>query len=399
MKSKKNVLFLLSVLVLLLIPGLTGCRLGRATPTPIAINLPGQSTTTTTDVTYTVQKGEVVQESLFSGRVIPARQEDLFFRRSGQVTQVFVSDGDLVQSGDVIAALDNEVLELDLESALLGLAIAKESLTKAQKDLAYRRQQAELNLRIAEINLENSTAPDRTPTESVSEPGALQIRRLQAELAQLTLDNIDEAVDPTLELNVKRAELAVERVKQAILEGQIVAPFAGEIRFINLPINDEQIAAPAYSAVARLVDTTQFRIELNLPREQLETLTEGMQVSISAASLGAQRLPGIIEALPRPFGTSQGSLTEVAINNTGDNTQLREGITVGVNVRLKSKPNALVLPVTALQRDGDLYHVLVQRGTATERAEVAVGVINNDLAEIIRGVGEGDVVVVKTDVK
>jgi hypothetical protein len=43
--------------------------------------------------------------------------------------------------------------------------------------------------------------------------------------------------------------------------------------------------------------------------------------------------------------------------------------------------------------------VLVQRGTATERAEVAVGVINNDLAEIIRGVGEGDVVVVQTDVK
>jgi multidrug efflux pump subunit AcrA (membrane-fusion protein) len=331
--------------------------------------------------------------------VIPARQEDLFFRRSGQVTQVFVSDGDLVQSGDVIAALDNEVLELDLESALLGLAIAKESLTKAEKDLAYRRQQAELNLRIAEINLENSTAPDRTPTESVSEPGVLQIRRLQAELAQLTLDNIDEAVDPTLELNVKRNELAVERVKQTILEGQIVAPFAGEIRFINLPINDEQIAAPAYSAVARLVDTTQFRIELNLPREQLETLTEGMQVSISAASLGAQRLPGIIEALPRPFGTSQGSLTEVAINNTGDNTQLREGITVGVNVRLKSKPNALVLPVAALQREGDLYHVLVQRGTATERTEVAVRITNNDLAEIIGGVSEGDVVVVQTDIR
>lgn len=400
MKSKKNVLRLLSVLVLLLIPGLTGCRLGRATPTPIAINLPGQSTTTTTtDVTYTVQKGEVVQESLFSGRVIPARQEDLFFRRSGQVTKVFVSDGELVQSGDVIAALDNEMLELDLESALLGLAIAKESLAKAEKDLAYRRQQAELNLQIAQVNLENSTIPDSTPAESVSEPGALQIRRLQAELAQLTLDNIDEAVDPTLELNVKRAELAVERVKQAILEGQIVVPFAGEIRFINLPINDEQIAAPAYSAVARLVDTTQFRIELNLPREQLETLTEGMQVSISAASLGAQRLPGIIEALPRPFGTSQGSLTEVAINNTGDNTPLREGITVGVNVRLKSKPNALVLPVAALQRDGDLYHVLVQRGTATERTEVAVGIINNDLAEIIGGVGEGDVVVVQTDVR
>lgn len=399
MNSKKSILFLLSVLLLLFIPGLTGCRLGRATPTPIAINLPGQSISTIADLTFTVQKGEVVQESLFSGRVIPARQEDLFFRRSGQVTKVYVKDGDRVQSGDVIAALDNEVLELDLESALLALQIAKESLTKAEKDLAYRRRQAELNLRMAQINLENSTATTGAENESVSEPGALQIRRLQAELAQLTLDNINEEIDPTLAINVKRAELAVERVKQAILEGQITAPFDGEIRFINLPIDDEQLAAPAYSTVARLVDTTKFRIELNLPREQLETLTEGMPVAISAASLGAQSISGIIEALPRPFGTSQGSLTEVAINNTIDNERLREGITVGIAVRLKSKPNALVLPASALQLEGNLYHVMVQRGTALERVEVAVGVMNSDLAEITGGLREGDVVVVQANVK
>lgn len=399
MNSKKSLLLYCAVSLMLLTPSLTSCRLGRATPTPIAINLPGQSTAATNNVTFTVQKGEVIQESLLSGRVIPARQEDLFFRRSGQVTQVYVKDGDQVQSGDIIATLDNEVLELDLESALLGLQIAKESLTKAEKDLAYRRRQAELNLRIAQIYLENSTASSSAANANVSEPEALQIRRLQAELAQLALDNVDEEIDPTLALNVKRAELVVERVKQAILEGQLVAPFDGEIRFINLPVDDEQLAAPAYSAVARLVDTTQFRVELNLPREQLETLAEGMPVAISAASLGAQRVPGIIEALPRPFGTSQGSLTEVAISNANDNDQLREGITVGVTVRLKSRPNALVLPVSALVQEGDLHQAVVQRGNAVERVEVAVGVVNSDLAEIIGGLREGDVVVVQTDVR
>jgi multidrug efflux pump subunit AcrA (membrane-fusion protein) len=393
MNSKKNLLFTYSALLMLLIPSLTGCRLGRAVPTPIAITLPGQTTAATNTMTFTVQKGEVVQESLLSGRVIPARQEDLFFRRSGQVTQVYVKDGDKVRVGDVIATLDNEVLELDLESALLALQIAKETLTKAEDDLTYRRRQAELNLRIAQINLESGTASARFEGESASEPSSLQIRRLQAELAQLTLDNIPETVDPTLPLNVKRAELAVERVKQAILEGQIVAPFDGEIRFIKLPVNDEQLAAPAYSAVARLVDTTQFRVELNLPREQLETLAEGMPVTISAASLGAQSIPGAIEALPRPFGTSQGSLTEVVVSNANDNDLLREGITVGVTVRLKSRPNALVLPVSALQREGNLYQAMLQQGDAIERVEVAVGVVNSDLAEIVGGLREGDVVV------
>lgn len=394
MNAKKNLLFLCSALLLLVTPVLTSCRLGRATPTPIAINLPGRSTAATDQVTYTVQKGEVVQQSLLSGRVIPARQEDLFFRRSGQVTQVYVKDGDRVESGDLIAALDNEVLELDLESALLGLAIAKENLDRAEKDLLYRRRQAEFNLRVAEVYLQTATTGDPVGRDSsVSESGLLQIRRLQANLAQLVLDNLDETVDPTLALNIKRAELAVERVKQAILEGQIVAPFAGEIRFIKLPVDDEQLAAPAYSAVARLVDTTKFRIELNLPREQLETLAEGMPVAISAASLGTQSIPGVIEALPRPFGTSQGSLTEVAVNNANDNDRLREGITVGVTIRLKSRPNALVLPLNALEQVGGLYQVMVQRGNALERIEVAVGVVNSDLAEITGGLREGDVVV------
>lgn len=402
MNAKKNLLLFLFA-CLLLISSLTGCRLGRAVPTPIAINLPGQTTAATNTLTYTVQKGEVVQESLLSGRVIPARQEDLFFRRSGQVTKVYVKDGDRVQRGDIIATLDNEVLELDLESSLLALQIAKETLAKAEKDLAYRRRQAELNLRIAQVNLENSTTTGSSArtaangsTQDGVNDGPVQIRRLQAELAELTLANIDDAVDPTLALSVKRAELAVERVKQSILEGQIVAPFDGEIRFIKLPTEDEQLAAPAYSAVARLVDTSKFRVELNLPREQLETLAEGMPVAISAASLGGQRISGVIEALPRPFGTSQGSLTEVAINNSDNNSQLREGITVGVSVRLKSKPSALVLPLAALQQDGDLYHVMVQRGSTLERVEVAVGVMNSDLAEITGGLRDGDVVVQAT---
>lgn len=386
-------------LLLLLSPGLTACRLGRAVPTPIAITLPSQTTAATDNVTFTVQKGEVVQESLLSGRVIPERQEDLFFRRSGQVTQVYVKDGDRVQGGDVIATLDNEVLELDLESALLALQIAKESLTDAEEELSFRRRQAELNLRIAQINLENSTTAAGAEKEGASDSGALQVRRIQAELAQLTLDNIDETVDPTLVLNVKRAELSVERVKQAILEGQLVAPFDGEIRFISLPVSDEQLAAPAYKAVARLVDTTQFRVELNLPREQLETLTEGMPVAISAASLGAQNIPGVIEALPRPFGTSQGSLTEVVVSNANDNDQLREGITVGISVRFKSRPNALVLPLAALRQEGDFYQAMVQRGNTIERVEVAVGVMSSDLAEIVGGLREGDVVVAPTNVK
>lgn len=388
MNERKMIKIAMLSLLLAVSTGLSACRLGRgATPTPIPITLPGRvnpNIAATNLETYTVQRGEVVEEEILTGRVIPAREEDLFFRRSGQVTEVYVEDGDFVQKGDIIAVLDNAILELDLESALIGLAIAKENLSEAQEALVYRRKQAELGLAIAQVYLDGS----------VGDQELSRLRRRQTELAQLNLDNIDETIDPTYELNVKRAELAVERVKQTILEGQIEVPYDGEIRFINLPENGEQLAVQGYAGVARLVDTSQIKIELNLPRTQLETLSEGMPVAVSAASLGSRSLDGVIDALPRPFGTSQGSLTEVTLVNPADNSLLREGITVAVAARLKSKPNALVIPRTALREENQIYHVVVQKGETVRQVNVAVGVLSSDLVEIVAGLEEGENVVV-----
>ena len=396
MVSRKLTKHLLSLFLLLSLV-LTSCRLGRATPTPIPITLPGQLTdqltTPTAQESYTVQHGEVVQEEILTGRVTPIREENLFFRRSGQITEVYVNDGDYVQAGDVIAVLDSETLEIDLESALIGLSIAKESQKRAEADLAYRRQQAEISVEIAQALLGDETnainLPANTPKESVQ-----QVRAAQLEAAKLALQQIGDTIDPTIELNVKRAELAVERVKQSILEGQIEASFSGEVRFINMPKEGEKVAVAAYNAVARLVEAGSYQIELNLPRAQLELLQEGMDVEVSAASLGPETLPGVIKALPRPFGTSQGSLAEVTLVNADDNKKLSEGITVAINVRLKSKANALVIPRLALQEDNQIYSVTIKDGESLRHVTVGVGVMGSDLVEITAGLTEGQTIVV-----
>ncbi len=378
---------------------LVGCRFGgRPTPTPIALpaNLQTPSATTTVDA-FPVIRGEVVQLETFSGRVTPAREEDLFFRRGGQIADVFVRDGDRVEAGDLIATLDNSLIEIDLESALLGLAIAKENLQQAEANLRVQRQQAETSLEIAQLRLQG--AADQLGNSDSSVANVLEeIRKLEVQQAELALTRIDEAVDPVLALNVQRAELSVERIKQTILEGQINAPFAGEVRFINLPEEDELLAVSSYSAVARLVDATEMKIELNLTRTQLQPLVEGMPVQITSAALANQVLAGEIAALPRPFGTSQGSLTEVALHaaalESAEELALREGVTVAVEVRLQSKPNALIIPRAALQEENQLYYVGKYEENEIRRANVAVGVISSDYVEILAGLEENDQVVV-----
>lgn len=384
------------VLLLALLVTLTGCRFGqRPAPTPIALPLSLQQDGVSAErKSFPVTRGEVIQLETFSGRVTPSREEDLFFRRSGQIAEVYVEDGDLVEAGDLIATLDNVVLEIDLESALLGLAIAKENLAQAEATLAVRRQQAENSLEAARLRLKGASERVDFYDNSVGAELLEEVRQVEVRQAELNLQNIDAAVDPVLELNVQRAELAVERVKQTILEGQITAPFSGEVRFIELPEEDEQLAVPAYRTVARLVDPNQMKIELNLTRTQLETLAEGMAVQITAASLDGQVLDGEISGLPRPFGTNQGSLTEITLSNLEENRKLREGISVGVDVRLRSKEDALVIPREALEEENQLYYVNLLDGDTTRRVNVGVGVISTDFVEILAGLSVGQEVVV-----
>ncbi|MFN8488757.1 MAG: HlyD family efflux transporter periplasmic adaptor subunit [Caldilineaceae bacterium] len=393
--KEQNKYYIWGVLLLCLF-SLSSCRLGRrATPTPIAINLPGKLNGTPvapTQTTYTVQAGEVEQSETYTGRVVPAHQEDLFFRRSGRVAQVYGKDGDKVQAGDIIATLDDDTLQLDLESAQLGMEIAQKNLDRAKTALTYDRRQAELNVAIAKLRVPVLASTAVTLNKTYTDTTAA-VAQNQLELAQLALESLDTQVNPVLELNLKQAEIQVKKVKQQILFGQLKAPFSGEIRFINLPKADEQVAATAYAVVARVVDTATFQIELNLPRIQLEPLREGMPVKINAVSLNGVTLNGEITALPRPFGTSSGSLVEVALAKPADNAKLSEGITVAVNVALQSRKNALVIPRSALREKNQVYSVILQEGDQQREVTIAVGIIGNDQVEVLAGLEAGQVIV------
>lgn len=386
-----------AILLLCLATPLAGCRLGRrAEPPPMPAGLADQMQALPEAnqlTTFTVQRGNVTQKVILSGDVVLAHEKDLAFRASGRLARVYVQDGERVEAGDLIAVLDNRTLEVDLELATLSLEVAKGELAQAKEDLAYNQRQAELNLKIAKLHAANVITNTRTSAaDSVSQ----LVSQYQVELAQIAFDRVRTEVNPALELNIRRGELTVQKIKQEILDGQILAPFAGEVRFINLPENDEAVVMPANAPVARLVETNKYKIELNLPRAQLEPLQEGMAVRISAASLAGASLPGKITALPRPFGTSQGSLTEVEVSNPADAAKLHEGTTVAVSIDLRSKQDALVIPRNALREENQLYYVVVVVGDQPTRADVAVGIISDDWVEILGGLQEGQAVAISS---
>src|SRR6185312_13374679 len=69
-----------------------------------------------------------------TGTLEPKRQADLSFNSSGTVTKVYVSVGDKVEKGDLLARIDDTSLAADVTAAKADLAAAESSLSDLDDD-------------------------------------------------------------------------------------------------------------------------------------------------------------------------------------------------------------------------------------------------------------------------
>lgn len=359
---------------------------GLPTPTPIPTAI------VPTKPTYKVQRGEIVNELEFSGRISPVLEEDLFFRASGRIRSVFKKRNDMVTEGEILAELEIDALERELEGAELELERAQVRLDQADEDNTYAIAVAQTNLDIADMQLQamrSEVTQDRT---------AIAIKEKEIELARLELDRLNEGVDPLLISDVTRAELAVSKLHAEIAESQIIAPFDGQLLSISLTPGQ---AVDAYKPIATLADVENLEVSADLISTQLEDLVEGMNASIILVSRPGVTLQGAVRQLPYPYGSGgrgntvedMDKSTRISIAEDSDDGGFALGDLVRVNVELERKNDVLWVPPQALRVfDGRRFAVL-QDGDVQRRVDVEVGIQTPDRVEIESGLEEGQVVV------
>lgn len=385
------------LVALLLVSTLTGCALlpevevdrstdGQPTPTPIPTAI------IPVRPTYTVQRGDVVDELEFSARISPVTEEELFFRAGGRVDSVFHRRNDLVEAGTIIATLEIEGLQRSMDAAEFELERAQMRLQKAEDDLAYQIRVAETNLEIARIRLDSlrsETFPDNT---------AIAIQEKEIELAELALTRLQAGVDPLIISDVESAQNTVARISAEIAETQIIAPFDGQIMSLALTPGQQ---ADAFRPVVTFAEIDNLEAKADLISTQMDRLSEGMITDVSLVNRPGVNLRGEIRQLPYPYGsggsgttvTDLDRSTRISILESPSEAGFNLGDLVRVNVTLEEKSDVLWLPPQALRVFDGRRFALVQDEDAQRRVDVTVGIQTPDRVEILDGLEEGQVVV------
>lgn len=359
---------------------------GLPTPTPIP------TAVVPVKPTYTVQRGELVSQLEFSGRISPEVEEALFFRTDGRVRTVLAKRNEMVTKGQILAELEIDGLERELESVQLELERAQVRLEQAQGNHEYQLRVAQANLEVAQLRLQamqSGAAPDLT---------AIAIQETEVELAQLEIERLEKGLDPLLASDVTRAELAVTKLLAQIAEAQIIAPFDGQLLSISLTPGQ---SVSAYAPVSTLADISNLEVKADLVSNQMDKLAEGMTAVIFLTSRPGVTLSGDVRQLPYPYGSGgrgqtvedMDKSTRVSIDDTATDQGFALGDLVRVTVELERKADVLWLPPQALRIfDGRRFAVL-QDGDVQRRVDVTVGIETPDRVEVEAGLEEGQVVV------
>lgn len=313
-----------------------------------------------TVVTARVRRGDVVVKATIPGTVQPERTAKLLAQVEGEVLALPHREGDRVRAGEPLVTIDPSRLKASLQEA------------EAQKDLVSA------NLEEARRVLER----DRT---------LFQRRGLGQEALERSQTKV-----ATLEAQLRQAEGRIAAIRAQLDDTVVRAPFDGYILERWVELGDVVAARSPLVSVASTHLVVAARVsELDLP-----SVSVGTEVGLAADAVRANAsCPGCTGTVSRVYPKIDPSTraTTVEIRPEPEcEARLKPGMFVRVTVVKARRNGVLVVPSGAIvvRPDGGKV-VFVAEDTVARQRVVRTGLEGEQVTEILDGLKEGEVVIVR----
>lgn len=291
------------------------------------------------------------------GQITPLQQSNLSLPQSGTLVGVYVTEGNRVQKGQLLAKIDDSTLRAQLAQAkatLAGsslsspvtaqannsaLASAKNNVTSAQAAYDNAKIVYEGDQSLYKQGYLAQTALEQARSAYIAAQQTLASNKAALKAAEQNLTNT--AVQKT-QVEANRAQ--VQQLETAIAQTSLVAPYDGVITTRYL---DPGAFAGPNQNILQISQVDTVYVNANVPDDQLAYVRKGTPITFTTSSLpGATYKGNVFDVNAVP---TQGTLSyraRVIEQNPGD--RLRGGMLVTVQVQKASHPSALVVPRTAI---------------------------------------------------
>ena len=325
-----------------------------------------------------------------SSELVPFQEIDVYAKESGFVKDLNVDYGSHVQKGQVLATLEIPELQAQLKQDDAAIKSATDQVAYAQNAVKrYEAQHQSLQLQFERLAGVAKSKPGMVAQQEVDDAeGKALASAAQIEEAR---SNVEAARSRLAEAQAKK-----ERDQALFDYSKITAPFAGVVtqRYANQGALMQAGTSSSTQAMplVRLSEDDLFRLVIPVPESYVRYIHVGDPVKVTVASLN-RTLPGKVARFSVDVREDTRTMhTEVDVPNP--DRVLLPGLYAQATVALEHKPNALTVPLQALNQGERNTVYVIGPSHAIEIRPVTLGIQTATDAEVASGLKEGEQIVV-----
>jgi HlyD family secretion protein len=385
------------------------------------------------------------------GLLESSENKDVFCEVEGGTTIIMiVPEGKRVAKGDLVCELDSSALrdqlinqeittkgaEANYENAKLTRQVAEIAVTEYLEGIYKQDLQTVLG-EIALAESEKSRAVDRldwskrmkdkgyvSEAQFIADRVSLQQKTFALEQAQTKKDVLQKYTKNKTEKELmsevekarsdelaKQATWELEKSKQAKLERQIakcklLAPADGLVVYANDPSRfggssqpqvEEGAAVRERQKIFSLPDISRMRVNAKVHESMVDRIAKGLHARIRVDAFADQELTGTVESInplpdPSSFFASDVKVYTTYVTIDKGLPGLRPGMSTQVTILVTELQDVLSVPVQAVLEYKGKDHVAIKHGDRYDWADVELGISNDKLVEVRKGLKAGDLV-------
>lgn len=322
----------------------------------------------------TAKEGSVASSVLLSGTVTAKNEQYVYFDASkGDLDEILVSVGDKVEEGQALVKYSSADAQAAYDAANRAVAKADRHIEELNK---------------ARENASATPASPQVPTEAGLPEQAQAATSSVSSIDSQISDAKDNRADAVAQLNKAQAQLDAATVLST-LEGTVVEV---NRNVSKSPTGNSQV-------VVHVVSNENLQVKGELSEYNLANLSVGQEVTFTSKVYQDKSWTGKIsyisdypknngEAANAALGGNTGSKYPYTVDVTSDIGELKQGFSVSVEVKNKSK--AILVPLTSVVTENDKNYVwIVDDQKKAKKVEVTLGNADADNQEITSGLTDG----------
>ncbi len=354
------------------------------------------------DVTHS----DIAKSVVATGKVEPITKVELKSKASGIVEKLLVDVNAKVKKGDVLAVLDRQEIEAQVEAQRAQLLAAEANVKSAAAnvqhdkvdaqapDLPMYKSTLERNQEMMKDGLVSQQVLDNANRDYLSELNKQHVAQAQI--------NVDAAKLSQAQAQVAQNEASLKQLEEQLSYTTLTSPMDGIVLSRDVELGDAVssilVLGSGATKVMTLGDTKQVYVDGKVDEADIAAVYVGQPARIRIESFKDRVFNGKVTRIA-PLGVEKDNVTTFSVRVSIDNPngEIKANMTANAEIINVEHKNALVVPEQAINYDPQRKaFVNVPDPKAKDgmrRVDVTAGISNGSKTEILAGLKSGDKVV------